>query len=555
MSSKKNKIIYSERQKLKQSIIKLLQKISVLYAIALLCGLPLYMEKKYLNMGDAKYHFFQYVSIAVLGFVIVFVVQLIFINFKEKDNNIQWLMSMSATDWCVAIFAIISILSCIFAHYKRYAIFGYSGWNMGLISQLIFVGIFLFISRFYKWSDKVLCAAIAVGGFVFLIAVLQRFDIDILMLYSNKQANGEYLRLDDIYVEKFVSTLGQTSWYSSYAILILPFGMYTYMTSKVIKSRILSGVFLVLGAASLCTVNSDSAYIAIILIFLVFFWYSFDDNESMFRFLEMVLLFIGTFRIIGLLQNWFPERMVHLISGEEKITKFINHSEFVLFLFVTILIIYLFIRWKADKAKKETVLASFDIGKFKWLREVAVWMFIVAVWLVILLMILVTKHTLPDSLSRLYSVSFFCFDENWGNYRGFNWRMAVRAFSEAGIRDKLIGVGPDSFAWSMNAYCKEEVETFWHGLQLACAHNEWLNMLVTEGILGAVAYLGIFVTSAKRLGEKAYKNKLAIPCLAAVLAYIGYNFFCYQTCLCTPYIFMIMGIGEMIIRMTPEGSS
>ena len=550
MSSKLKKTVSNNKvnstQSLKAGIMKIMQYAASVYVIALLCGLPLYMERKYLNMGDAKYHFFQYVSIAMLGFLIVFAAQLVYINTKDNVYNKQMLKTLSATDWCVLAFAVISVLSCIFAHYKRYAIFGYSGWNMGLISQLIFVLIFFFIARFYKWNDKIMHAAIAVGGFVFLIAVLQRFDIDILNLYSNRHENGEYVRLDDIYIEKFVSTLGQTSWYSSYAVLILPFGMYTYIFAKSKKQGILSALFLILGAASLCTVNSDSAYIAIFLIFLVFFWFALNKNESMLRFLEIVLLFIGTFRIIGLLQNLFPERMVHLISGEEKLTRFINHSPIVLFLFVMILIIYLFIRWRMSE---EGIMGTtFDISRVAFLGDVAVWAFVVAVWLVLLLMIMVTKHTLPEWLSRFYDIGFLNFDESWGNYRGFNWRMAVRAFSEAGLKDKLIGVGPDSFAWSMDAYCKEEVAEFWHGLQLACAHNEWLNMLITEGILGAVAYLGIFITAARRLGAKASENKLAIPCLAAILAYISYNFFCYQTCLCTPYIFMIIGIGEGLLR-------
>nr|MCR5634226.1 hypothetical protein [Lachnospiraceae bacterium] len=88
------------------------------------------------------------------------------------------------------------------------------------------------------------------------------------------------------------------------------------------------------------------------------------------------------------------------------------------------------------------------------------------------------------------------------------------------------------------------------GLQLACAHNEWLNMLVAEGVLGLFTYTAIFITEFSRLGKIAVKEPMAIPVMAAIAAYMGHNFFCYQQCICTPTIFIIIGIGEMVIKHT-----
>ena len=103
-----------------------------------------------------------------------------------------------------------------------------------------------------------------------------QFSIDILNMYEG---------LGPEHIEKFVSTLGQTSWYSSYAVLIFPFGAFWYWHDDQRWSRILSAVFIVVGSASLCTVNSDSAYVAYLLIFMVFFWYSMESNEKFGRFL------------------------------------------------------------------------------------------------------------------------------------------------------------------------------------------------------------------------------------------------------------------------------
>ena len=44
--------------------------------------------------------------------------------------------------------------------------------------------------------------------------------------------------------------------------------------------------------------------------------------------------------------------------------------------------------------------------------------------------------------------------------------------------------------------------------------------------------------------KKAARSPILIGILACVLSYVGHNLFCYQTVLCTPFIFLIMGIGE-----------
>ena len=44
------------------------------------------------------------------------------------------------------------------------------------------------------------------------------------------------------------------------------------------------------------------------------------------------------------------------------------------------------------------------------------------------------------------------------------------------------------------------------------------------------------------------EEPVLVAFMAAVVAYIGHNIFCYQQCVCTPIIFIFMGIIEMICR-------
>lgn len=536
----------------------IMRALAALYVIAMLCIFPLYMEKKYLNMGEAKYHFFIVVSASFLGAMLLAV---IFWAISHRGTQVikEKLSDYSVTDWFAFAFLLASFFSYLFAEDKELALMGYTGWYMGLFAQTIFIVSYFFVSRFWEWSPFTINFALLTGAVVYGIAVLQRFSLDIFRLYDNIQADGSYKRLSPEYIEKFVSTVGQTSWYSSYAVLILPFGMFWYYNDTKIWSRVLSGIFVVLGAASICTVNNDSAYVALALIMMVFFWFAIEDNAKFLRFLEICLMFLATFKVIGILQDMFPERMIELITGTEATTNFLNHSPVMVILLIAVAIFYTFLKVIIGKYTDErTGDCKIQVSNYKGIRKILIYLAILCVWGVILMIILTTQKKLPAFMSGLYNVGALNFDNYWGNHRGFNWRMSMKAIGTFSFKDMFFGVGPDCFSYVMDKFFYTEVREFWKGKQLACAHCEWLNMFVNEGLVGLTAYAGIFISMCVRLGKTVKDEPMAMPCLAAVCAYMGYNLFCYQQSVCTPTIFVLMGIGEMIImysRRTKEKNS
>lgn len=529
----------------------LMSVFTAIYVFCMLCIFPLYYDNKYYNMGDAKYTFFKYVSLVLLSALLIGAVFWLAARQKEMSSR-DILKNMSHTDWFAVAFFAMSYFSFLFSEYKGTALWGYSGWFMGVLSQFAFVVIFFLVSRFWNWSPTTLGIALITAAITYQLGIWHRFLIDPL---------GMYINLDAVYIEKFVSTLGQTTWFSSYAVLIFPIGAFYYCYDDKVWSRVLSGIFCALAYGVLATTNSDSAYIAFLLVLMVFFWYGLESNEKFLRFWELVLIGLFSFRVIGVCRILFPEKQITLITGDEAITAFVTRSKFMLVVLVVVAVLYFALRhWlKPDngngkKAKEKRKEKLPDIRAFQWLRKVMVWVAVLLLWLVLLLMILTTNGKLPGFLQGLYEIPFFQFNDEWGNHRGFNWRMALTAFFQSSFKDMLFGVGPDCFAHSMDKYCMEEVAAYWNGLQLACAHNEWLNLLVTQGILGLVSYVGIFVTLVWRLGKVAYREPAAIPFMAATLAYMGHNIFCYQQCICTPVVFILMGIGEMIIRQSKKGA-
>ena len=79
----------------------------------------------------------------------------------------------------------------------------------------------------------------------------------------------------------------------------------------------------------------------------------------------------------------------------------------------------------------------------------------------------------------------------------------------------------------------------------ANAHNEWLNHLVNLGIMGTGCYLGIFASGVWR-----YRR-----CKAGILALCMYgtaSLTCFQQCMSTPLLFMVLGICEASLGMQEQ---
>ena len=174
---------------------------------------------------------------------------------------------------------------------------------------------------------------------------------------------------------------------------------------------------------------------------------------------------------------------------------------------------------------------------------------------IVLMICMQTRGTLPAKLSdRLSNTLYFNWNDDWGNGRGRIWRFSVKIFSEESLGHKLFGVGPDCFNSYVNAYYGEEEVLMWGDKLLTNAHNEWLNILINAGLLGAAAYIGIYVTAIGRCFQNHRQDIFLAGIVAACMSYMCYNFFCYQQVLCTPFIFILMGIGEYLVRRIAEGS-
>lgn len=246
-------------------------------------------------------------------------------------------------------------------------------------------------------------------------------------------------------------------------------------------------------------------------------------------------------RVMGILQIIFADRATKLDTLS---VFFSQHYTLWIVLFVLVAI-YALIFWADSKDK-------FHIGDWKWLRVLAVIVLVGGFVVMLNLIIQTTRGELPSMLSGLYDSQYFNFNREWGNKRGFTWSFSAKMFAEYPFKEKLIGIGPDAYSSYSYLHYADEVSSMFGDNVLTNAHNEWFNIMLNEGILGLISYAGIFI-SAAYLFIKNRKQEILLPAVAVcIFSYMFHNMFCYQQVMCTPIIFVLIGIGGCYLARSSE---
>ena len=500
------------------------------YLVTMLCAaimilIPLYMKQAYYEIGKCKYD--MYWGITVFGLPILILFAVIYLILQRKNFSIKEVAkSLSGTDIAVLSYLVCALISFVFSDYKEDAWSGYPGWNMGLYAQLTFILLYLFVSRFARDYKAILTILLGTSSIVILLGVLNRFVVDPL---------GVYEGIPEFYRVQFLSTLGQTSWYSSFLCIVLPIGIYAFWKSEKKSSLIITGSYIVLGFMSLVTQNSDSAYFAFVGIMLVFVWYSLNDWKKTKRFLAIVFLFgLATKLVQG----------ISLVADSSVIVQLDKLSLFLInggFPWIIMAICGLGILGITMLEKTKT----YPVKAMKVFRNLLFVGFCIMLLVAVVLLVLSTKmgEDVPWA-----SIPYLVWNEHWGNARGFTWEITWKMFAEMDLPDKLFGVGSECYPYYAYENYKEIVDQKWGGSVLTNAHNEWFNAIINYGIIGATSYLSIFITSIINCIKRAKRSPEMIMVVACVVAYMSHNFFCYQQVLCTPFIMIILGIATYMMR-------
>lgn len=514
-----------------------------LYLLAFCVIYPFYYEDHYYNMGDAKWHFFKAITfywthgdfvlpgllMIVLAFSVWYLITL------GVRGELRGKMRCSVTDRFALAYLILVTVSALLAPDKTNVLWGFSGWYMGYMAQLSFVLLYFLVSRFWTADGAGIFLALAVAEVTFFLAVLNRFKIDPLGIYDGNIDGTHY----------FVSTFGNTTWYGCFLTVMLAIAVYYFWDTEKLRVKIASGVVVATGFMTAVTTDSDAVFMGLFGILSVLFFLSCKDGRHFENFWLVLVVGIASFRAIGILRLLFPKQSVWL----HEIPVFLSEGNGMWAALAAVLIIYILVRRLNGREQLNMRVTAA-------LRWIFVAVLIAGITVFILYIVLNSNGLLPDGLSS--DSNYLLWNDRWGDNRGGIWSVAVLSFLRT-FRDQpvrfLFGAGPDNFRVTVYGYFNERLHQIAYNATdphnanavLTCAHNEWLCAFLNYGLLGGIAYLGIFISAAGRFAKRIKDCPVAAAGVIAIVAYFAFDFFCYQQIISTPLIFIVIGATEYLV--------
>lgn len=487
------------------------KKLSTLWAglmfvsIALL--LPLYIPLRgYSYMGTDKFRFFLcgMTPFTICGFLLF-----IYSAIKKK------IAKLSILDWFALLFGIACILSFLFSAHKDIALIGNDEWNMGLVSQLLFVLIYFGISRYISRIKQCIYAVCIVGVPMALLTIVNRFGFYPLPIHGKHPL--------------YVSTIGNINWFCGFFIMITAMELVLFFYSKSRKEKCLFGSALFLSLLAMICQGSMSGYMALLVLLILLLKPALKNRQSFLTYLEIyMLLFSGC--TLTYITGYFS---LGTYAENDPIVNLVAFSVLPCICLFIVILLYIILCF-TDKEFDISFIYKYIVGS------------ILTLFMGYLLLCLINT-LLPHITPALNGISFFTFDRFWWSTRGGTYAIGVQAFVSLPWWRMLLGIGPDCFlTYVYDNLDKVTVAKCFKLQPLANAHNEFLTMLVNTGLFGFTCYAGIFASAIKNAVK--YTNPFIKVILFGILGYMINNLFSFQQVISTSFVFVLLGILENLLR-------
>ncbi len=170
----------------------------------------------------------------------------------------------------------------------------------------------------------------------------------------------------------------------------------------------------------------------------------------------------------------------------------------------------------------------------------AVYMIISIVVLVFLAVIYCAGAQLPGSLHELSQIMHGNFDDSYATGRLYIWKNTLPLVPE----HIILGGGPDTLSMRLDAGFSRFNEAIGQTVtsSIDAAHNEYLNVLVDQGIIALILYMAALLALAWQWIRKSDKRSVTAICGSAVLAYCIQAFFGISCLVSAPYLWIVVGI-------------
>ena len=493
-----------------------LAKVVEAYLMFIMVVFVLYCKEGYVAYDLNKRNLF-YIGSSI--FIVISVVLWMLSLAESKDEAWKklfskmdlWLVVLLAT-WVVGVFTCGDRASAIGGDVYRYVGFAYLG--LGIVGMWI-------ISRYAQWTVWLSRVFAAVGCIIFIWQIMNCYYIDPL----NWTFDGQYHHL--------MSSLANLNQNACFDAMFLAVGMTMFLFAKKREDQIGFGIFILLGYMGGIACISSTFFMGLAAVYVGMLFYVLRHPQYLWKFWMEVVMFVVAIVL---------HKMIYVAVADDRIVleslTAILFDVRVILALVAILAVGALLIWKAGKFFEKTGV-------------VLSWIFLGLIGAVIVLFIACvvyanTGHVNPEDGGLL---SHLVINDWTGNARGVIWRVTFGMFGQESLFQKLFGVGLNNYSTEVYKYYAADVNAiFGEASVLADAHNVFLDMLISSGIIGAVSFMGISVHILVKAIKMAKKQPVLLTAILGILAWMAVGLLNANLNVATQVYFGMLGVFWALIR-------
>ncbi len=495
------------------------------YLVLIFTVFPLFFTQQYSNIRHDKLNLFLVLSCSLIiaeAFILIFTV-----SNQRKEVGLpceKWYRRLNFTDCAFGALVLVYLLSTLISDYPADSFSGIQGRNNGLFLLIVYFLIYIIISRFFKFKKYVFVLFAAACIAVYILCILNFFGIDPLEMYVG---------YGDKIIDNFTSTIGNKNIMSCFCCLSVPLFVIMYIN----KSSFFSGNLYLsasgIGFAAMLCADSESGFLGLIPTMAIILLYSVRGIYRLRRFLLTVACMLFWTKLLWIFLL-FSDGLKRDLGAIQRLLIY-DYKTLIALVFVSSAAAFLYcLSRKNAEIRPPKWVFYILLGVYGALIIAAVSMFV--------------YYTFVDTETELGSeLKYFRFNEKWGTHRGFMWIKSWDIFVSSGLKNILLGCGPDTFYTAFMPYFAELGERFGDA-STNCAHNEFLNYLITTGVFGLAAYLAVFGSAIVKAFRNAEKNALAFMLILPVTCYLIQSTVNLATPITTPFLFIFLALSQAVFR-------
>ena len=441
------------------------ERICELWLCLLGLAMPLTMHDAYFDVTDTKAAVFCVLS-ALLALAWG-----LWRLLRGKDGGAS--LSFPATDILFALFALCHILSTLLFRPISTGLLAPDNRFQGILSFALYLPVFLILRRDGRFSSPVRFALLLGCSAAALIGILEVFGADPIGLRAVTPG---------IERPRFLSTVGNISFYGALCVLFLPIAAWYALSAKDLRAALPYALCALIGLYGGMAARTEGFVLGALAFFAVLPLLSRDAAA-----LRRVPLLWAIAALAALLFSAAMSKAA--LYRPSDLTRLLCAPPPMLAAAVLGAALYLLLRGKPG----ESVLRARKLYFILFCAAAAA----AAVFLILANTVL--RDTLPASIA-----SVAVFSPSWGSDRGAEWAAFWQMFRAAPLPQKLIGGGAGSVAaW-------DRAHPLFSDAITDSAHNEYLHYLLTGGLIGLGSYLALLVLAFRKALRQPSRARTAI---------------------------------------------